>query len=346
MIFTEGFGKWLLDDITPILAKWDGGNGSLSTQDSARYDKIPGRFSSTCIAKIQSYSISYSPKKVVTTDSHYILGMAFKIYGSAPTNAAQMFGTLNGTSRVLSLVMGTDSKIAVMVGTTTLTTLSNIFKANRWSYIEVEHYLHATSGVINIWVNETLVYTFTGDTRGSTSFTNITAFDLWDTLNSGSSIAIDDLYYLTSTGLTLPWGDTHVKEFNPTSDVSNSGFTLSTGTDLYATINKPFTTATTPNVSASVVDSQFLVDTTDVIGSATANVKLVAFNIRAIKSDAGARNLAGVFHIGSTDYVGTDTPLSAVDDLIYDPFLLSPATGIAWTKAEVEAMSFGAKVTV
>lgn len=347
MIFTEGFGSWNLNQTAPIMTKWDGGTGGHTEFEFYYgYTKIPGRFSKTCIALNYDNSLYYAPFKDVGSDAHYIIGMAIKKISTSSTSR-QLFGTLNGSSRVLSMVLGVDSKIVVKVGTTDMTTINYPIKTNRWNYIEVEHKLHASTGILKVWINEVLVYSFTGNTLGSTSFSNITRFDIWNTVGgSGAAIAIDDLYYLTSNGSTLPWGDTHIKEFQGTSDISNSGWTLSAGTDLFDVINKPFNAAGTPTLTASALNSKFLVDCSDVVGGTSAIVKAVAFNIRAIKSDAGAKNLSGLFKIGATEYLGTDTPLTASDDLIYDPFLLSPATGIGWTKAEVEAMSFGAKVTL
>jgi hypothetical protein len=337
MIFTDGFAGAQTNPLYFDL-KYDSRGGFI---DIVGFTVIPGRFSRTCLYK-NGGATGYAIKNI-PNDVHYIMGVA--IYPFYNRSEQQIFGTLNGATRMASVTLNDSGNLRFKIGTTLKYIHTVKLRGAKWVYVEIEHKVDATSGVFKVWINDQLVFNQTsGDTRNGT-LNSVTAFDIWDSLTAGAAVALDDLYYTTSNGLTARWGDTHIREFFPTSDDSNTGWTLSTGTIVFDIVDNIPTTEGTPNMTATAVNSQFLVGSSENVPNG-ASIKSVAFNSRIAKNDVGAKDVAGVVKIGATTYQGATLPLSAVDDWLYDPLLLSPATSAAWTVGEVNAMKFGMKVIV
>lgn len=344
MIFTEGFNRSVIGDNTHWNLKWNGVRSNLSGPNSSNMAIVPGRFSGNCLAWTTGNQY-WGPSLTIPSDSHYILGMAIQptAVGSSQT---RFFGTYTGTSTRMAVVMSSTGVLQVKLGTTTMYTAPQALPLSQWFYIEVEHSIASSGGLLNVWINDVLVCTFTGDTTGGVAGTTIDNFRPWDSLwiDYMAFCAIDDLYYITSSGSTPRWTDTHVKEFSASADASNSGWTLSVGSDIYTILDNDSSSTGTPNLVATTVGSKFLVDTADVV-AASVTIHAVAVNTRASKSDAGAKNGVNVLNISATDYLGTDAALVASDGFVYDAFALNPATSAAWTKSDVEALKFGFKVT-
>jgi hypothetical protein len=156
-----------------------------------------------------------------------------------------------------------------------------------------------------------------------------------------TSTYIDDLYILTTSGSanTTFWGDVHIEARFPTSDATYSQWTPSTGTDHYALVDEttPNTTDYVSSLTPGQKDTYGFQDLTATDGT----VMAVQEMIYAQKSDAGARSIAGLSRVSSTDYDGETKALTSSYTYYTHVMERNPNTGIAWTISEVNASEFG-----
>jgi hypothetical protein len=141
-------------------------------------------------------------------------------------------------------------------------------------------------------------------------------------------------------------GDVRISALFPTDAGSHADFTRG-GTDSganWSQVNEVSPNDDTSINSSVVVDSIVSFAMGD-LGQTAATILGVQTNIWARKTDAGTRNLAPFEKSGITETVGTSIPLSASYTYHRSIAELNPATGLAYTLAEINALEGGYKLT-
>ena len=205
-----------------------------------------------------------------------------------------------------------------------------------WNYVELGVNF-GDDGAIEVRVNGSSVGYFPNtsyDTKLNTSSTGIDAFGIYQ---GSSSSYIDDLYY--SYGDELKFlGDSRVDTLALTANSTPQDWTPDTG-NAWERLNQD-----AGYISSDTVDAVSLFNAEDI----THNPSLIhgiQINGHAYKSDAGYREAALVLKSGATTDVGTPLALSTDPLLIREPYIVDPNTGAAFTKANLNAIEVGAKVT-
>lgn len=220
-----------------------------------------------------------------------------------------------------------------LLGTTTWA-----FSINTWYYIEFVVTVHNSAGVVEVWVDDTQVLNLTGIDTQNTANAYSNAFLIIGS-NAGTT-DIDDLYCLSGSGAapTARLGECTVRPVIPsTGNGSNTGSTPSTGTDRGAMVDEGTMSQTDYNAFSAPAKDTYNYPAAGTTGT------IIGVNVASLCAKTGpgtctARNLV---RIGSTDYPGTTRPISMTTQLANDLFVLSPATGVAFTEAEINAAEFG-----
>lgn len=322
LLFMDGF------DAGDGAVKWTAFNASLAS--STRFaDGLCARLSSS-----QSNLRTGFP-----ASSKVIVGFAVTYGGASTTIPLLSLYSGAGATVHIQLVQNGDGSLLVRRGSTNLGSTSVSLPANGWAYVEVSATLSDTVGVVTVRVNGVQAFTFTGDTRNGGTDTT------FDTLLLGGmlSYGFDDVYICNDTGTTNNdfLGDVRVQTLVPTGPGSSAALTPSTGANWSCVDELPY--SATDFVSGSTVGNRDTYATADLPAS-VASIKAVQINTIAKKTDAGARSLKTALRSGGTNYAGASTALSATDSVVSTIRETNPATGAAWTVADVNAMEIGVEV--
>ena len=258
----------------------------------------------------------------------------------------------------LDLRVNASQQLEIRRGTggTLLATGTTALNINTYYYCEIKFTIDDASGAIELRLNgnTTPEFTFAGDTRngGNASWLSI-QFRGQELSASSPFIRFDDIYVCdgAASGVSgLPnndfLGDLRIDCFNASSgNGTNTGMTPSTGTDHGALVDE-----TTPNDDTDY-NSGISVGDKDTynfpnLSFAPATIYGVQGNNYLKKTDAGARSICNVMRSNGTDYDKSDQALSTSYAYYGDMFESDPDTGAAWTPSAVNALEFGAKVTV
>lgn len=258
------------------------------------------------------------------------------------------------TSVHLIIWLGANGAIYVYRGSTSpsnllYTTPSPVVPTSAYVSLQFRVVISDTVGVVQLKVN--------GESTLTIDLTNI------DTRNSGTGVInnieigssnaqtplIDSYYddvviWDTSGSVNNTWlGDLRVDSYMPTADGDSATMTPSSGTDHYALVDE------VPALGADYVYSA-TVGALDLFQMADMahtpeTVHAVIPVAQMYKSDAGAREVALSVKSGATSSDGSNTVL-ATGSLKYSRVIESDPNGsVPWTKAAVDALQVGVKVT-
>ncbi len=335
---------------TGLLSKWTDNGGSASSI-------VAGRFGGQALQL--NANTSNTSNNVRTLPASYAslsAGFAFRILsfaGNSDSFAHMIMFADSGTTQC-SLRLLADGRLNVsrMTNPTSIaaslgTTASPIIVANTWHYVEVEVTISDTVGVFKVYVDGVQVLNLTGlDTKTSA---NATANQIQfytagavhgSTLNDWN---YDDLY-VTDTATKL--GECKVETCRPTADVSGAtDFTPSTGSSHFALVDETTCNGDTDYNSGSTVGHK---DRFTHAGLSTTPATIHAVQVTAFaqKTDATSRSIALQVKSGATTSDGANFAL-AVGYGKFDRIMeTDPNTAAAWAVSPVNALEFGAKVTV
>jgi hypothetical protein len=232
---------------------------------------------------------------------------------------------------------------------TVLQTGTTALLSNTWYYLEFKATIHDTAGLYEVRLDGvTELSAASGDTRnGGTGAW--TGFYLNGANSSSVNYYFDDVYCADSAGSVNNTflGAVKVETLLPQTDAvaagSNTGLTPSTGTDHGALVdeNPPNTTDYNSSATVGLKDTYHYPSL-----SLTGAILGVQTNLYVAKSDAAARQVCAVVRTSSTDYDGANVSPSTTFGYVSEVRQINPATGAAWTAAEVDALEAGMKVTV
>jgi hypothetical protein len=265
------------------------------------------------------------------------IGSLFAFYDSAATLQVHMdWSTADNLLRVYR-GSGTTNLIG---GPSTLPA-----PINTWHLLEMRwQATSATVGIIQVWLNGTLVINVSGVDNTATANVNVQRFEI--NAGSGTGSGFDDLAINDTAGSINNGqiGDGAVVLLKPTGAGSNTAQTRG-GTDSGANWSQ------VDEVPASMTDYVFSATaaTRDTYalqdlpaGSWTVNtVEVVAY---AQNSDAGAGSLGLTVKSGATTNEGTAQSLGTTAMFLRQQYELDPNTTAAWTNANVNALEAGTTV--
>jgi hypothetical protein len=255
----------------------------------------------------------------------------FSIWESANGTGAQHVSIRLNTDGSLTALRGSGS------GTALASTSAGVITLGVNCHLQIKVTIADSSGYVEIRKDgsATPILTFTGDTQNAGTAT-------WKSIQlQGGSHVYDDFVLLDGTGSVCNdfLGDVRVDAHYPNANGTSNMSTPSAGTDRYATIDETSPNTTDYNSLAAVNDK----DTVNLQSLVPTGATIIAVqrSIYCAKSDAGAASLAGVYRSGGSDYAGTGYALSTAWGYICEPAETDPATGMAFTETNFNALEAG-----
>lgn len=223
---------------------------------------------------------------------------------------------------------------------------------SRTSVNTVEIQIAKTTGLATIWINNVFVTAIT-IAPAAASGVDLGAGILlgeWSdwpsTTGVRNPIFVTDLYALDNGGSapTSRLGKVKVVTRVPTADVQ-AQFTRPSGAGTNASV-----AAQIPPSSSNFLSGVTAGDTdlysSSAFGFSNETIIATSFLTSGFKTDASGNDMAAVMKIGATVYEGPVVPLAVagVYSVKQSIFTTNPATGLKFTKAELDALAFGVRV--
>lgn len=222
---------------------------------------------------------------------------------------------------------------------TVLDTGTNALSSDTYYHIEVKAVIHNSTGSVVVRLNGVEELSFSGDTQngGTGTWTNILFY------TNGPDLYLDNVVIWDTSGTTNNdfLGPIRVIALLPDGAGASSDFTPSAGSN-YENVDETSTDGDTTYVSATNAGDHDTYTFGDLAVNGT--VKAVQTNLIVRSDAAGAETIAPVIRIGSTDYTGTTVGVTITYADSREIFETSPATGAAWTPAEINGAEFGIKL--
>jgi len=325
-LFTEGFES---GDVLGFDAQYADVVASTAYKRSGNYSAFFTRASDR-----------YLIKNVAEGSEFYFrLAFFYPLTGGANENAVFW---KNNTTTLGSVVCGL-STITLKVGTSAVATGSYSQTLDgSWHLLEIHIKLDNSVGVIETKLNGILVASFSGDTIPST----ITTIDR---MYIGDAASTYDVYYDdiaindASGSVDNSWcGDGHVIALTPSGVGNASELTPSSGSVNYLMVDEVPSDGDTTYVSGSVAETKDLYNFTPTGLYSGSHVVLRAFVETRTRDTSGSAPFATVIQSGSSvvEETAQYTTLSYASYKGTDNYL-NPATGLAWTVDELDALQAG-----
>lgn len=280
----------------------------------------------------------------------FVSGMGFRYTGGTNSNQPSFFSFVDNATPQVLLKMRTDGTIGVYNGSNTFfgsTTAALL--SGTYYHLKMVSAIHSSAGSVQLWLNGVSIFNASSINTNPSGGTQWTAVALGNT-GVGGSVGSDRDMVFDYDDLYVR--DNNISRFDLTGialmaqagNGTHTDFTPLTGTDHGNMVKEvPNDGDTTYNYADTVglIDTYNMADLPANVGVAFLQSVDVARKI-----DPGDRLTANVFRIGGVDYVGTDSAPSEVYTDLLQPYDISPATGVSWTKAEVDAMEAGIKITL
>ncbi len=217
---------------------------------------------------------------------------------------------------------------------TRVSSLTSVPGNNVLTKITIKLVLHATTGEFTVWVGDTEVGSFIGDTIGDTGATTVDKIRFTSSDSDGanatfiSEVVIADEQTINMRVATLvPEGDGNQVDWV-------NGF---------AAVDELINSASDSIQSASANEVE-LMTLTDYAGSTDMVVRTVFVSAKAIRGASGPQNLQLAVREGATDGFSANKALTEVYTTFKNSFTVNPDTGpAAWTLPELDTMEAGVK---
>lgn len=337
VVFMDGFDYYLTAD---LLKRWSAGSILVGgTTISPTYARPPAGQGIKC----EAGNVAPLAKSFGSNYTQGLVGFAF-LSSASMVSRPQLLMILDGGTEQISLRTSAGGVLTVTRGGTVLATGTTVLSADTWYYIELKFTIHASAGVVEVKLNGAAEIASTGSLN-----TRSTANTQWNGIqfvpqNQGSAAAqYDDVYVLdTSTGSNTTFlGPVRCVALqmaapgNYTQWTSNGGSNVGNVSEDYEDGDTSFNQSATPNQ----IDSFAVEDLPGGSGSVFALQPVLV----ARQDGGAARQIAPLFRIASTDYVGASQTTGATYAFMTQIYDQSPATASAWTVAEVAGLEAGYK---
>lgn len=209
-----------------------------------------------------------------------------------------------------------------------------------------------TNGTFELRVEGTQIGRWTNLITQNPAYTEVDGwnafeFDTQDyQTDQAADLRFDDVYFMFGDSESdLFWlGPNMVEPLTPIGEGNQNDWTPSSGTNNAALVDDVPAAGDTEYVESGTAGDRELYLFTDLESDRDRTVHGVKITVRARKSNAGAKTIRHVCRIGTTNYFG-DTQYVSPEwrEMVY-MWELSPATGVAWTEAELANAEFGYEV--
>lgn len=345
VVAIDGFDSYNGGGVSPgVQARWNatgnaltlatgrfGGQGLVHAAASTGYGKLflPSAYASTtfgCAIKATTFQTTAGSVKPI-----------WILWGSSGT--VTQVGILINMNGAIEAYRQTSTTAGTLLGTSA----NNVVILNTWHYMEVETTISDTVGVVNVYIDGVSVLALTGqDTRNGSPTTVDTLSYGQHVGNTGAGVTVMDDLYVTDSATKL--GERRVETLVPTADTATAAWTPSTGTSHFAMVDE-LPANTTDYNSASVVGNTDRY-TSAGLSSTPTTIDAVDVVAYALKTDATARSIALQVKSGATTSDGSNYALATSVTQNRRLLTTDPNTAAAWAAAAVNALEFGAKVTV
>lgn len=247
----------------------------------------------------------------------------------------------------LSLSTNTLNQPCVKCGGTVIATGTRVFTQGTFYYIEFKGTIDAVAGSFSVRINGIpepglTVSGVTTKNGGTGQWTRLG-------LQGNGYTFFDDLYVCDQSGPrnNTFLGMVHIDTVLPQTDAvaagSNHAWTPSTGTDHGAIVGNP--TQNTNNFnSSSTVGAKDTYNLPPVLAAGSL-CRGMQITMTAKRTDLNTRLMCSVVRVGGVDYEGPTIAPSNQFVAVVQPWEINPATGLAWTPADLDAIEAGMKVT-
>lgn len=252
-------------------------------------------------------------------------GAFFKIKDSDGHDIANLYQHPGGT-------------FSLQIAGVSVDTTVETYGADEWHYFEI-YYLDALNGSVTVKINGEIVLTYTGDTRGNGAWTSPLYFVI-------ESEYVDDFVVNDALGTDNNSWTGRVKLIplrpNGVGDVTQL---TRGGTDTgnnFSQVNE-VPASSTQYVVSDTPDQYDLYN----YGTAVLPAGYEISNVIVVNDaylDSGEGKVTGMVKSGGVEDQGDDHVLSNSPHAYTDTFPLNPATGLAWTQDEIDAIQAGIKV--
>lgn len=287
------------------------------------------------------------------SSSTVVLGFAYKPgeYEGTGQETFIEFYDCAGDADILQMeieIFAGTSFIVKRGGTNRLDTILHVMKQDRWNYVEIKYTPHDTTGYMEMRVNESVIFTYSGDTNEGSSTVDCVRFVGVETPVATTDDRLhlwDDMYLLNSAGTTNNdfLGPIHVETILPNGIGSDNDFTAVGGLNWQNVDDVPTNDDGSYNTSLTVGDKDlFAAQTLSVVNGTIYGVKV---NAEARVTEAGVVKILPKVKSGSTYGDGTTTGIASTEYIgVESLFETNPDTSTAWTVSEIQSINFGYEV--
>lgn len=285
------------------------------------------------------------------TTNTFVVGLAINKelgnYGSDINDA--LFYLIGGGSTAIKVFFYNDRRIIVKSGDNTVLAITgDVIDFNVWNYYEFKVCLDDTIGSVEIRKDGNTtpaVLVENIDTLSGNAYVDKIQFGPGYPV-AGNPAYFDDLYILDNSGTNNNdfKGDVSIIPLNTVSDASNTGFTPSEGSDLYAMVDDNPLINTSTDIRAITPESKAMFEMSEFSGSN--NIHAVSVVVPAYKSEGGTISIKSVIESGTvpTETEGAEKFLSSSLQCARDFYGVDPIDDVPWSTARVNAIKAGVKV--
>jgi hypothetical protein len=337
--FMDGFDHYA--STVNLAHKWTGSAFIGSTPESVTVSSRTG-------GRAGQFGGGNAWKKLDAQDT-WIVGMAmsFQAFPTGTTPMSIIVFVQDGTGSQCQLRVNSTGNLVFVRGNNiaTLATSASALLLNTWYYVEAKATV-GDSGSYEVRVNGVTWLSDSGvDTQqNATSVTDRIGVGPVVGSPTVTGFYVDDLYICDGTGSTANdfLGDVMVTTLVPTGAGNSTQFTPSTGSNWQNVGELPHNSDTGFNSSntAGHIDLYAMQD----IAATPSAIHGIQWNAVVRKDDAGSYLARRVVRSGGTDYEGADLSMNTTYQVFSELFTSDPATGVAFTKAGVDALQAGIKL--
>jgi len=281
--------------------------------------------------------------------STWIIGFSLRVAALPSTSSREFIVFYDGGSVQVDLRLNAAGQLFfTRGGTTTLASSTNAISANTTYHIQAKIFISDTVGTVELRVNGTntgwIPQVGSLDTKNSTTNATVNGILIQGAVSSANT-DYDDLWICDGQG-SAPYndflGDLRADVLTVNGAGNSAQFSPTSGGN-YTCVDESAPNGDTDVVSSSTVGHKDTYAYSDLAHTPTT---IYGVKIKAVvkKDDAGYRAINLVTRSGGADYDSSEMALPSSYTAVTQIRETDPATGVAWTRTNLNAAEFGVKV--